>query len=151
MSPLTNATADLGVTVRIVDADDWEHGDAKDVCKYRELADLQPIVEAKARTNQADFPATLIHERTHALLYVDIDNGTERSKRELAAETIGYIFGQHFGLNSSGSAFYLTIWQGDKPAAIFERLERISSTVRAAKFRSLEDIVFGGVRRPAAN
>uniref|UniRef100_UPI001082092A ArdC-like ssDNA-binding domain-containing protein n=1 Tax=Halostella pelagica TaxID=2583824 RepID=UPI001082092A len=62
---LEDAAADIGVTVRIVDADDWGHGDAKGVCKYRSQRDLQPVVEAKARSNQADLAVTLIHEFAH--------------------------------------------------------------------------------------
>jgi len=59
---LLDAADDLGVEVRIVDAADWKHGGAKGVCKYRRSRNLQPVVEAKARTNQADLAVTLIHE-----------------------------------------------------------------------------------------
>jgi len=48
---LKGAADELGVKVRIVDADEWDHGDAKGICKYRSLHDLQPVVEAKARAN----------------------------------------------------------------------------------------------------
>jgi len=39
----------------------------KGVCKYRSKRDLHPVVEAKARPNQADLAVTLIHEYAHAL------------------------------------------------------------------------------------
>ena len=77
VSALTDVAADLGVTVRIVDAADWEHGDAKGVCKYRSQRDLQPVVEAKAHTNQADLAVTLIHEYAHAVLHADVTDETE--------------------------------------------------------------------------
>ncbi|MFC4451964.1 ImmA/IrrE family metallo-endopeptidase [Halorussus aquaticus] len=127
---LKGAADELGVTVRIVDADDWDYGDAKGVCKYRSLHDLQPVVEAIARSNQADLAVTLIHEYAHALLHFDIEDEPERAKREVEAEAVAYIVGRYFGLDTSGSAFYLAAWQGDDSEAIQERLGRISSTAQ---------------------
>jgi len=125
---LEDAAAEIGMTVRIVDAAEWEHGDAKGVCKYRSTRDLQPVVEAKARSNQADLAVTLIHEFAHALLHADVTDETERSKREVEAEAVAYIVGRYFGLDTSGSAFYLAAWQDDDADAIQERLGRIGST-----------------------
>ncbi len=125
---LTDAADDLGVTMRIVDADEWEHGDAKGVCKQRDIHDFTPIVEAKARTNQADLAVTLIHEFAHALLL--FDDEAERSKREVEAEAVAYIIGRFFGLDTSGSAFSLAAWQNDDPEVIQDRLGRISSTAQ---------------------
>ncbi|WP_353635619.1 ImmA/IrrE family metallo-endopeptidase (plasmid) [Halobacterium sp. NMX12-1] len=125
---LKDAAAEIGMTVRIVDAAEWEHGDAKGVCKYRSTRDLQPVVEAKARSNQADLAVTLIHEFAHALLHADVTDETERSKREVEAEAVAYIVGRYFGLDTSGSAFYLAAWQDDDADAIQERLGRIGST-----------------------
>ncbi|WP_254544900.1 ArdC-like ssDNA-binding domain-containing protein [Halomarina pelagica] len=125
---LTDAADDLGVTVRIVDADEWAHGDAKGVCKQRDIHDFTPIVEAKARTNQADLAVTLIHEFAHALLHFDVDDKAERSKREVEAEAVAYIVGRYCGLETSGSAFYLAAWQYDEPESIQDRFGRISST-----------------------
>jgi hypothetical protein len=127
---LTAAADELGVTVRIVDADEWEHGDAKGVCKQRDIHDFTPIVEAKARTNQADLAVTLIHEYAHALLHFGVDDEAERSRREVEAEAVAYIVGRFFGLDTSGSAFYLAAWQDDDPEAIQDRLGRISSTAQ---------------------
>jgi hypothetical protein len=127
---LKGAADELGVTVRMVDADDWDHGDAKGVCKYQSLHDLQPVVEAIARSNQADLAVTLIHEYAHALLHFDIDDKPERAKREVEAEAVASIVGRCFGLDTSGSAFYLAAWQGDGSEAIQERLGRISSTAQ---------------------
>ncbi|WP_336361761.1 DUF955 domain-containing protein [Haladaptatus sp. ZSTT2] len=125
---LTAAADELGVTVRIVDADEWEHGDAKGVCKQRDIHDFTPIVEAKGRTNQADLAVTLIHEFAHALLHFDVDDEAERAKREVEAEAVAYIVGRYCGLETSGSAFYLAAWQDDEPESIQDRFGRISST-----------------------
>jgi len=70
---------------------------------------------------------TLIHEYAHALLHSDVDDATERSKREVEAEAVAYIVGRYFDLDTSGSAFYLAAWQGDDAEGIQERLGRISS------------------------
>jgi hypothetical protein len=127
---LTDAADDLGVTVRIVDAADWDHGDAKGVCTQRSVHDLTPAVEAKARSNQADLAVTLIHEYAHALLHFDVDDEAERSKREVEAEAVAYIVGRYCGLDTSGSAFYLAAWQDDDPEVVQDRLGRISSTAQ---------------------
>jgi len=125
---LTDAAAELNVEVRIVDASDWEHGDAKGVCKYRSAHNLQPVVAAKARANQADLAVTLIHEYAHALLHADITDETERTKREVEAEAVAYVVGRYFGLDTSGSAFYLAAWQDDDTETIQDRLGRIGAT-----------------------
>ncbi|MFC7157748.1 ArdC-like ssDNA-binding domain-containing protein [Halomarina halobia] len=125
---LTAAADSLGVTVRIVDADEWVHGEAKGVCKQRSLHDLRPVVEAKARANQADLAVTLLHEYAHALLHFDVDDEDERSKREVEAEAVAYIVGRFFGLDTSGSAFYLAAWETDDAEVVHERLGRISRT-----------------------
>ncbi|MFD1570497.1 ArdC-like ssDNA-binding domain-containing protein [Halorubrum laminariae] len=126
---LLDAADDLDVDVRIVDATDWDHGDAKGVCKHRNCHECQPVIEAKARSNQADLAVTLIHEYAHALLHFDVDD-TERAKREVEAEAVAYIVGRYFDLDTSGSAFYLAAWQDDEAEGIQERLGRISSTAQ---------------------
>ncbi|WP_050049493.1 ArdC-like ssDNA-binding domain-containing protein [Halanaeroarchaeum sulfurireducens] len=136
---LQDAAADVGVTVRIVDAADWEHGDAKGVCKYRSTRDLHPVVEAKARANHADLAVTLTHEYAHALLHADVTDEAERAKREVEAEGVAYIVGRHFDLDTSGSAFYVAAWQGDEPDVIQERLGRISSTAQEIIGKVVED------------
>ena len=127
---LTAAADDLGVTVEIVDAAEWEHGDAKGICKHQNTDNDRPVVEAKARENQADLAVTLVHEYAHALLHDDVDDATERAKREVEAEAVGYIVGRYFGLDTSGSAFYLAAWQDDDSAVLQERLGRISSSAQ---------------------
>ncbi|SIR74268.1 hypothetical protein SAMN05421858_3560 [Haladaptatus litoreus] len=125
---LQKAADELGVTVHIVDADAWEHGKAKGVCKQRSLYDLQPIVEVKDQVNQADLAVTLIHEYAHALLHFDVNDDTERAKREVEAEAVAYIVGRYVGLDTSGSAFYLAAWQNDDVNMIQNRLGRIRTT-----------------------
>lgn len=127
VSAPTDAADDLGVTVEVVDASEWEHGDAKGICKHRRRDNDRPIVEAKARESQADLAVTLVHEYAHALLHDDINDSTERAKREAEAGAVGYIVGRYFGLDTSGSPFYLAAWQDDGSAVLQERLSRINS------------------------
>ncbi|KDE56809.1 LtrC [Halostagnicola sp. A56] len=117
----------LDVDVEVISKPAWTHGDAEGICQYRSSAE-QPLVEVQDRENSAALAVTLVHEYAHALLHGGVDDETERSKRELEAEAVGYIVGRYFGLDTSGSAFYLAAWEGDKPEAILDRLERISST-----------------------
>ena len=57
-----------------------------------------------------------------------VDAERERSKREVEAEAVGYVVGRYFGLNTSGSAFYLVAWQDDGTETLQGRLGRVSST-----------------------
>ena len=61
----------------------------------------------KARPNQADLAVALVHGYAHALLHSGVDVEQERAKREVEAEAVGYVVRRHFGLDASGSAFYL--------------------------------------------
>ena len=70
------------------------------------------------------------YEYAHALLHFDVNDEAERSKREVEAEAVAYIVGRFFGLDTSGSAFYLAAWQDDDPEMIQDRLGRISSTAQ---------------------
>ncbi len=123
---LLEAASVLEVEVEIVSSREWSHGSAKGVCQYR--VGIQPLVEVRDRENEADLAVTLVHEYAHALLHGGIDTEDERTKRELEAEAVGYIVGRYFGLDTSGSAFYLAAWEGDEPETLLDRLERISST-----------------------
>ena len=121
---LTHTADDLGVTVRIIPADEWTHGEAKGICEQLSLVDMQPRVEVRDQENNADLARTLIHEYAHALLHFDVDDDTERSKREVEAEAVG----RYCGLDTSGSAFYLAAWEAEGPEVVRERLGRISIT-----------------------
>ncbi|ELY97417.1 ArdC-like ssDNA-binding domain-containing protein [Natrialba asiatica] len=117
----------LEVESKVVSPAEWTHGDARGVCQYRSPSE-RPLIEVRDRENSADLAVTTVHEYAHALLHGDVDDETERSKRELEAEAVAYIVGRYFGLDTSGSAFYLAAWEGEESEAILDRLERISST-----------------------
>ena len=51
-----------------------------------------------------------------------------QNERELEAEAVAYVVGRYYGLDTSGSAFYLTAWKSDDPEIVRERLGRISTT-----------------------
>ncbi|NHX36783.1 MULTISPECIES: ImmA/IrrE family metallo-endopeptidase [Halolamina] len=125
---LTTAADDLGVTARIVPDAEWTHGEAKGICQQLGLIDGQPLVKVRDRANKADLARTLIHEYAHALLHGDVDDDTERSKREVEAEAVAYVVGRYCGLDTSGSAFYLAAWESDDPEVVRDRLGRISRT-----------------------
>ncbi|MUV58100.1 ArdC-like ssDNA-binding domain-containing protein [Halogeometricum sp. CBA1124] len=125
---LTDAADELGVTIRIVPEAEWTHGEAKGICEQLSLVDLQPRVKVRDRENDADLARTLIHEYAHALLQFDVDDDTERSKREVEAEAVAYVVGRYCEIDTSGSAFYLAAWESDDPEVVRERLGRISRT-----------------------
>lgn len=56
---------------------------------------------------------TIVHEYAHATLHSDVDAEQERAKWEVEVEAVGYVVGRYFGLDTSGSAFYLAAWQDD--------------------------------------
>jgi len=87
VSQLTDAVDELGVTVRIVPADEWTHGEAKGICEQLSLVDMQARVEVRNRENDADLARTLVHEYAHVLLHFDVDDDTKRSKREVDYES----------------------------------------------------------------
>ena len=51
---LTAAVDELGVTVRIVPAEERSHGEAEGICEQLSLVDMQPRVEVRDRENDAD-------------------------------------------------------------------------------------------------
>ena len=89
---------------------------------------FRSLVEVRDRENEADLARTLIHEYAHALLHFDVDDDTERAKREVEAEAVAYVVGRYCGLDTSGSAFYLAAWESDDSEVVRERLGRISRT-----------------------
>jgi hypothetical protein len=80
--------------VRIVPAEKWTHGEANGICEQLSLVDVQPLVEVRDRENDADLARTLIHEFAHALLHFNVEDDTERSKREVEAEAVAYVVGR---------------------------------------------------------
>lgn len=118
---------ELSLEAQIVPAHSWSHGRADGICT-QDSTDTHQRIEVKERANQADVAVTLVHEYAHALLHVGQDDTTERAKREVEAEAVAYVVGRYFGLDTSGSAFYLAAWAGDDTDTILERLNRISRT-----------------------
>lgn len=125
---LLDAADGLELDARIVPAADWSHGTTKGVCRETQSDDEKAVVEAKASKNKADLAVTLVHEYAHALLHFGTDNRDERSKREVEAEAVAYVVGRYYGLETSGSAFYLAAWQNEDSEAILDRLNRIRRT-----------------------
>jgi hypothetical protein len=67
---------------------------------------MQPRVDVRDRENDADLARMLIHEYAHALLHFDVDDDTERAKREVEVKVVAYVVGRYCGLDTSRSAFY---------------------------------------------
>jgi len=126
---LLAAASTLNIEVQVVPSNTWSHDTAKGICTQRAGTDRQ-LIEVREQTNRADLAVSLVHEYAHALLHVGKDDTTERTKREVEAEAVAYVVGRYFGLDTSGSAFYLAAWQRDDPSTIMERLERISRTAQ---------------------
>ncbi|WP_114579036.1 ArdC-like ssDNA-binding domain-containing protein [Saliphagus sp. LR7] len=127
---LLESADQLEIETRIIPSDEWNHGEATGVCTRRSVMTMHPRVEVKDRENRADLASTLIHEYAHALLHFDVDDNTERVKREIEAEAVAYVVGRYFGVDTSGSAFYLAAWSGDDLEVISDRLGRISNTAQ---------------------
>lgn len=122
--------------VTITDAEEWAHGTAKGVSNR-----LTGDVDVRDRDNDADKATTIAHEFAHTMLHAtdsdnplaalhEDDDTPERTAREVEAEAVAYVFGRHFGLDVSGSEFYLASWAGDDTDEIKERLDRISKTAK---------------------
>ncbi|WP_246986851.1 ImmA/IrrE family metallo-endopeptidase [Halorientalis marina] len=124
---LQAAAPTLDVEVRIVAQSDWSHPGAKGVCSQA-VQDEHPVVKATNRANSADLATTLIHEYAHALLHFQMDDDSERAKREVEAEAVAYVVGRYFGLDTRNAAFYLAAWADDETDTITDRLQRISTT-----------------------
>ncbi|MFC7078037.1 ArdC-like ssDNA-binding domain-containing protein [Haloarcula halophila] len=125
---LLAGTDEIGVDAQLVESDEWDHGAAKGVCTRRSVTTTNPVVEVKHQDNRAAVASVLIHEFAHAKLHFDVQDDTERDKREVEAEAVAYIVSRHFGLDPDNSAFYLAAWDGDAAETLRDRLDRISST-----------------------
>ncbi len=121
------AAADpLGTDVQIVTDSGWSHGEADGICRH--VGDGQATIEVRTRSSTASLVGVLIHEYAHASLHTGDLDRPERAKREVEAEAVAYLVGRYFGLDMSGSAFYLAAWHGEEPDVILNRLGRISET-----------------------
>jgi hypothetical protein len=70
---------------------------------------------------------TLIHEITHEMLHHEKHVLTDRTYRELEAESVAYVVAKHFGLNGLSSPNYNGL-HGATSDLIMEHLERIRNT-----------------------
>jgi hypothetical protein len=70
---------------------------------------------------------TLIHEIAHEMLHHEKSVLSDRTIRELEAESVAYVVGKHFGLNGLSSPNYITL-HGATSGLIMEHLERIRNT-----------------------
>lgn len=125
---LLEAAEDFDLDARVVPKSEWTHGAARGICQGGGGDLERPHVEVLDQENEADLATSLVHEYAHAELHVGVEDGDERSKREVEAEAVAYVVGRHFGLDTSNSAFYLAAWADDEVDVLEERLGRISST-----------------------
>ena len=121
LDAMLTAAEDLVSSVEIVDADEWTRGSTKGVCDTTEQT-----IEVKDRANAA-VAGTLAHELAHARLHQGNQTG-DRQERELEAEAVAYVVGRHFGIDVSGSGFYLAAWENDDAEEIRGHLKRINQT-----------------------
>ncbi|WP_097009660.1 ArdC-like ssDNA-binding domain-containing protein [Natronoarchaeum philippinense] len=124
---LREAASEIDVSVSVVGPDNWAYGEATGICRQAP-GDDQPTIELLDQDDPAALAGVLIHEYAHALLHIGVDDQAEQSKREVEAEDVAYLVGRHFGLDTSGSAFYLAAWNDDETDTLLERLGRISRT-----------------------
>jgi hypothetical protein len=121
LDAMLTAADDLVSSVEIVPGEEWTHGATKGVCDTTEQT-----IEVKDRTNAA-VAGTLAHELAHARLHRGNETD-DRQERELEAEAVAYVVGRHFGLDVSGSGFYLAAWENDDAEEIRGHLKRINQT-----------------------
>ena len=119
LADLLDAGDDLVNEVAIVDADEWTNGSAEGVCNHADRT-----IEVKDGENAA-VAGTLTYEYAHAVLHQNRAE-TDQQERELEAEAVAYVVGRHFGIDVSGSGFYLAAWENDDTEEIRDHLKRIN-------------------------
>lgn len=126
VSAVLTAADRLGVPdVTITNADDWTHGTAKGTSHK-----VSGEVDIRDCENTADKACTMVHEFAHSMLHAGEDKTPDKEAKEVEAESVAYVVGRHFGLDVSGSTFYLASWAGENTDEIEARLSRISSTAQ---------------------
>ena len=119
-----DAAASLGVTAEVVAPDEWNRRGSGSC----DLTDGS--VEALGGRSDAAVVGTLAHEYGHAELHAEggeAENEADREAREVETEAVAYVVGRYFGLDMSGSAFYLAAWSDDDGEKIRKRLDRIAA------------------------
>jgi hypothetical protein len=117
---------DCGIPVRVIDESEWPHGSAWGV-----YGTADERIEIRSRENTADLARTFLHELAHARLHPEMPVDSEQAAAfELDAEATAAIVGRHFGLDTSGSKWYLSAWAHDEDVSVAGRCEEIAVTAR---------------------
>ena len=123
---LHQAAEDLDIPVRVIDESEWPHGSAWGV--YGTADDR---IDLRNRENTADLARTFLHELAHARLHPEMPVDSKQAAAfELDAEATAAIVGRHFGLDTSGSKWYLSAWGHDEDISVAGRCEEIAVTAR---------------------
>ena len=96
----------------------WERPRRRESTKYHKICPITVSDGGEAKQLQATFDPPGLN--------LDINEDTERSKREVEAEAVAYVAGWYCGLDISRAAFYLATWESDDHEVVRERLGRIS-------------------------
>jgi hypothetical protein len=90
-------------------------------------------IRVEARNPPAQRVKTLAHELAHALLH---EEGDDRARAELEAESTAYVVGQAVGLDTGGYSFgYVAVWAGGGAEAIAgirtscDRIQKAASAI----------------------
>lgn len=88
-------------------------------------------ITLRGNMERAEQFGVLAHELAHEILHKgDLPKDHTRSVKEIEAEAVAYIVAETFGIDMSGSAFYLATWKGDRKE-VQKRAERIVTTAKA--------------------
>jgi antirestriction protein ArdC len=143
LDALCRLAAAWDIEVRILEDAAWPHGSAWGV--YGTAAER---IDLRNRENTADLVRTFLHELAHARLHPEVPVDSEQAAAfELDAEATAAIVGRHFGLDTSGSTWYLSAWSHDEDVSVAERCAQISATARDLIERITSDV---GNRTPSS-
>ena len=123
VEPIHAAATQAAHDVEIIPSAEWNRS-SKGVCN----TDVSPTEIRVEERTQAHTANVLIHEWAHAELHRKA--GLDTKAKEVEAEGVAYIVGEHFGLESAGSGFYIASWANDTEGEIKKRLDRIKNTAR---------------------
>ena len=97
--------------------------------QYQNLNPLVGMLDNDFRNpNLNRFVDHFFEHKPQVDVIADVDDDTERSKREVEAETVAYVVGRYCEFDTSGSAFYLAASSSDDADDVRNRLSRISQT-----------------------
>jgi antirestriction protein ArdC len=126
LDALERLADDWALSVRIIPQAEWPHGSAWGV-----YGPVDERIDLRDRENRADLARTFLHELAHARLHPEESvDSRQAAAFELDAEATAAIVGRHFGLDTSGSRWYLSAWSHDEAVSLADRCEQISRTAR---------------------